>query len=211
LKCIKASVGLACLTAASLAFADSTLSAIEAKYKAAETLTAHFEQTNQNAATGTTTKSKGLIFVKVPRKIRWDTQEPQANLLVGNGKKFWLYTPPFDSSDPSEHGQVMEKKAEDVQSEFASVLLTGAFSGAVSKTIALDSEHFKLIPKKGTAGTVKEADITIDSKLLLITDVILKHEGGNVSTIHLSSIELGKPLKAELFEFKIPPGTDLIR
>jgi len=180
---------------------------VETKYSQAQTLIAEFTQVNETAATGARKESKGILYARRPNQIRWETRSPDANLLVSDGKKFWFYTPPFDES---EHGQVIEKSASQVQTKLANALLSGSFSSTPMKIEEKSPTQFVLIPKQGTAGTVRRAEIRINAEKREIQTVTLEHEGGNRSEIQLTAIELGKPINAQLFHFTPPPGTDRV-
>ena len=185
------------------------LKEVESKYAKGGTLFAHFEQVNESAAMKTKKKSSGEIVIKRPDKIRWQTTNPDANLLVSDGKHAWFYTPPFD---PSEHGQYSEYPASRIQSKLASALLSGEFSSTKDLKIKSVSDHeFVLTPKAGTAGTVVEARIEIDPKSKTITRVQLSHSDGNSSDIHLSDIKLGDRFGDDIFVFKAPPNTDRVQ
>src|SRR5262249_9142250 len=101
----------------------SALQETQKKYKDVKTLTAEFSQKKTNLALGTTKESAGRIFMKRPNLFRWQTEEPEASILVSNGKKIWYYTPPFREG---EKGQVMVRHASD-QSKLAVDLLSGQF------------------------------------------------------------------------------------
>ncbi len=182
---------------------------IEKKYTASSTISAHFSQTDDNKTLGRKKTSAGKIFVKRPGKIRWETETPDPNLLVSNGKKFWFYTPPFDEG---ESGQLIERKPSEVQSQLATALLSGDFSKVAGLKVQQSSPStFVIIPKPGTAATVVRAIVTLDLAQQLIQKVTLQHRGGNQSEIALSQIELGKPLADDLFVFKAPPNTDRVQ
>ena len=188
------------------------LQEIEKKYTASATLSADFQQEQLNKITSRTTISSGKIFVKRPSKIRWETTKPSSTLLIGNGQKYWFYTPPFDPQDKEEKGQVIEKPAAQVQSKLADALISGSFSMARDMKIQQGTPGtFTLTPKPGSAGTVATASIVVDLKEKLIRKVILNHKGGNRAEISLSNIELGKPLAESLFVFVAPPNTDQIK
>lgn len=101
------------------------LQEVEKRYAEAGTLFAEFKQLNETAATGQKKESQGILYAKRPGKVRWETRSPDANLLVSDGKKFWFYTPPFDED---ERGQLIERKASEVQTKLANALLSGSFS-----------------------------------------------------------------------------------
>lgn len=214
LRCIKTTriqIGILAALLSSTASASalpSLLKEVEAKYAKAVTLSANFSQVNFEAALGKKKTSTGTILVKRPSKIRWETLKPDPNLLVSDGTHFWFYTPPFDEG---ERGQIIERSSSEVQSKLAHALLAGSFSVARDmKMIPKPNSTFVLIPKPGSAGTVTQAEIQINPKDQLIQKVCLDHQGGNRAEISLTQIELGKPLKDELFVFKAPPNTDSI-
>ena len=183
------------------------LQQVSDKYAKSVTISADFSQQNENPTTGIKKISTGKIFVKRPGKIRWETKKPDENLLVGNGFRFWFYTPPFE---PGEHGQVIEKKSSEVQSQLANALLAGEFS---SKNVTIQKKtdsSFILIPKPHTAGTVVRATVEINPEKKWVQKVILEHQGGNSSEISLSAIELGRDLSESLFVFTPPPHTDKV-
>lgn len=182
---------------------------VETKYTQHPTISAQFTQIDHNQTMGKRKTSSGKILVKRPGKIRWETESPDPNLLVSNGKIFWFYTPPFDESEP---GQLIERKASEVQSQVATTLLSGDFSKIKGIKVNQKSDStFEIIPKPGTAGTVLKATLTLDLSQHLIQKVSLFHKGGNQAEITLSQIELGKTLADDLFVFKAPPNTDLVR
>jgi len=181
---------------------------VEERYSQGATLRAQFEQKELVASMNRVKQTRGTIEVKRPDKLRWETVGQDANLLVSDGKKFWFYTPPFDEG---ERGQLIEHKAGQVNSKLAQHLISGSFSAARDMKIeTIDASRFRLLPKKGSAGTVKAAEITIDPVLKEIRQVRLEHRGGNQSDITLSKIEIGAALGDERFSFKAPPNTDRV-
>jgi outer membrane lipoprotein carrier protein len=186
----------------------AVLQELEKKYTQAGTLQAEFSQVNEVAALKTTKTSSGMIMIKRPDKLRWETLKPDMNLLVSDGRHFWFYTPPFDEG---EHGQVIEKRSSEINSKLANALLSGRFSVANDMKIRQESPStFLLVPKPGTAGTVKRARIQIDPTRGLIQKVILEHNGGNRSEITLSKIKLGGKIGDDAFVFEAPPNTDKV-
>jgi outer membrane lipoprotein carrier protein len=181
------------------------LKEVEAHYEKSPTLTAGFNQVTRTAA-GSTKKSSGTVEFKRPNKFRWQVKQPDPSISVSNGIKAWHYTPPFDEED---HGQVIVRPASQVQTKLANALLSGRFSAIRDMKITPSGANsFTLVPKRGSAGTVKKAKIEVNADTKLIWKVTLDHAGGNRAEITLSNIELGKPLSDDEFNFKIPPNTD---
>ena len=190
---------------------STALAAIEAKYKKAGTLSAKFKQTNFTESTGATKTSEGSLQSKPPGKIRWETTSPDASLLISDGKKIWFYTPPFDPDDASEHGQLIERPAGQIEAKLAQTLVSGALTSTGFMSVERVNEtHFALKPIKKIRTTVAKAVVEIDPKKLLITGVTIEHKGGNTSDIRLSDIKLGEKIDDSVFNFKIPPNTDRV-
>jgi outer membrane lipoprotein carrier protein len=188
------------------------LKEVEAKYAKAGSIEAQFEQITESATMKQKKRSSGVIQIKIPDKLRWETTAPDKSLLVSDGKRFWFYTPPFDEED---EGQLIERKGSDVRSKMASALMSAAFSRAQRrhglKIIKRDQSHYTLIPRKGSAGTVVEAKIEIDLVEKIIKKVILFHKDGNVAEINLIKVDLGKPMEDSLFVFTPPPRTEITK
>jgi outer membrane lipoprotein carrier protein len=181
------------------------LKEVEAHYGKSPTLAAAFNQVS-HTATGNTKKSAGIVEFKRPNKFRWQVTQPDPSISVSNGVKAWHYTPPFDEED---HGQVIIKRASEVQTKLANALLSGSFSTIRDMKITpAGANSFTLVPKRGSAGTVRKARIEVNPETKFIWKVTLDHAGGNRAEITLSNIQLGKPLADDLFNFKVPPNTD---
>ena len=181
------------------------LKEVETTYSKSPTLAANFNQVSHSAA-GSTKKRSGTVEFKRPNKFRWQVTQPDPSISVCDGVKAWHYTPPFDEED---HGQVIIRPASQVQTKLANALLSGSFSSIRDMKITpAGANAFTLVPKRGSAGTVKKARIEINPTSKLIFKVTLDHAGGNRAEITLSNIQLGKALGDDHFHFIVPPNTD---
>jgi outer membrane lipoprotein carrier protein len=179
---------------------------VEDKYAKAATLSAEFTQVTESSAMGTRKTSSGVIQARRPDKVRWETRQPFPSLLISDGTTFWNYTPPVDAD---ERGQLATGKTSKFNTKLASALLAGSFSSAQSTFRVDGATRFTLVPRKGTAGTVREATVVVDPVQRTIVEVTLLHQGGNKAVITLKAIELGKALDDSLFRFEVPPNTDV--
>lgn len=198
------------LSAAQKAPIPQPLKEIETKYSKSKTVEAKFSQKVQTAISKKPKETEGTVYLSTPDKIRWETQKPDSekNTLVGDGKLFWFYTPPFQEG---ERGQVIVKKSTEVQSKVASALLSGRFSSApFTKITQKSSREYELIPAKGSAGDVKVVLVQIEPQKAQITGVVLKYKNGNKSEIHLKEVALGKAFDSKLFDYTPPLHTDII-
>ena len=185
------------------------LQEVQAQYQKSAGIEAQFDQTTDIRATKQVKKAKGRIWIKRPNKLRWETLEPDPNILVSDGKTFWFYTPPYEKD---ERGQVIIKKTAQVQTQFLNSLLSGSFDfekGATSVE-SRSANVFLLRPRAGTAGDVKVAQITIEPAKHTISEVLLTHTSGNQTQIRLREINLHPKLEDQLFRFVPDRNTDKI-
>ena len=185
------------------------LEEVQAQYQKSAGIEAQFDQITDIKATKQVKKAAGKIWIKRPNKLRWETLNPDPNILVSDGKTFWFYTPPYEKGD---RGQVIVKKTAQVQTQFLNALLSGTFSFTNgSATIeSKSSNEFILKPKAGTAGDVQTAEITIDPTKHTVSRLVLTHTSGNRTEIKLKEINLNSKLEDKLFHFTPDRNTDKI-
>jgi len=205
---VSVGVGFASLARAEVSL-PPLMKEVQSQYQKSAGIEAKFSQLTDVKATKQVKKAKGRIWIKRPNKLRWETLEPDPNILVSDGKTFWFYTPPFDSS---ERGQVIIKKTAQVQTQFLNALLSGAFDFGAGSVSIEDKMRgtFLLKPKSGTAGDVLSAEIEIDSMKRTIKKVVLTHASGNRTEINLEEIKLPSKLDETLFRFTPDKNTDKI-
>ena len=188
--------------------ADDDLAKMQKKYENVNSLTANFSQSQKNAALGRTKDSKGRIYIVRPNKFRWETFEPDASILTSNGKKFWFYTPPFQEG---EKGQVMIRNAHDAQSKLAVDLLIGGSDFKKNFDYRrIEPLHYRLNPLK-PAGDIDSIELFLENQTNLVYKLRLISASGNETTITLSQVELGPKLPESMFNFQVPPQTEVIK
>ena len=163
------------------------------------------------AALGRTKTSKGRLQLQKPNFIRWETHEPDTNILVSNGSKLWYFTPAID---PKGKGQAIERKASSLNQQAIYRILTG--TAAFDKEFSLlkqdkkgDLTELVLRPLK-TMGETKEVKLSVN-KNSEITEILLKNSGENTTRIRLLNTKLGGKFPPNLFDFKPPPGTEILK
>jgi outer membrane lipoprotein carrier protein len=140
--------------------------------------------------------------------FRWETVTPEASILVSNGKKVWFYTPPFREG---ENGQVMVRKAADVQSKLAIDLLSGQADLKKSfKTKKLSDQHFDLKPLI-PAGDVARIELFLEKSTNLVYKVVLYTKTGNQTELVLKDVTVNPQLADNMFQFVPPENTEEIQ
>jgi outer membrane lipoprotein carrier protein len=201
---------------------------IENLYKTTSALEANFIQEVYQASLGRTKTSSGSITLAKPNRVRWETYKPDASVMVSNGLRLWYYTPAID---PKGKGQVLVHPASELNRQPIYKILTG--QAALTKEFALekiepapvlepspiDTQVKPLEPKylylkpRQTMKDIQSVRLLAaaqDAKYL-ISEILIQNKNGNSTKISLQNITLGAKLPTSLFDFKPPPGSEIIK
>lgn len=194
-----------------------SLEKLQNTYKNKESLEAEFVQEVYQASLARTKSSKGSIRLSKPNFVRWEISEPEASVMVSNGRKVSYFTP--DARGKGK-GQVIERAASELARQPIFRILTG--SAPLSKEFTIEKEEkinaitkgeiltaLSLKPKKNM-GDVAAVGLIVNSKYL-IQELNIENENGNKTKITLLNQVLGDKQPTALFEFKAPEGTEVIR
>ncbi len=137
--------------------------------------------------------------------------------MVSDGRKVSYFTP--DARGKGK-GQVIERKAGELERQPIFRILTG--SSPLDKEFTLEKQEeivgvnpeakitvVTLKPKK-PMGDLERAKLKVNSKYL-IEELILEAQSGNTTKITLQNQTLGAKLPGALFQFKAPPGTEVVK
>src|SRR5678815_5724705 len=78
--------------AAQTASVQTVVKKLQARYDSTTGFRADFTQEVESATLGQKVEARGKVFFKKPGRMRWEFVEPE-QLLVSDGKFFWLYQP----------------------------------------------------------------------------------------------------------------------
>lgn len=154
-------------------------------------------------------ESSGMVDYQRPGKMRWDYQKPNPQLLVTDGKTFWLYDPLLENVTVAP----LSKVTEGTPLTFLLGLgqLTESFDAqSVTRTIIEDPKLvvLQLKPKKPLAG-IQFIQLGIDSKKNL-SQIILVDQQGNYRQIGFSQMKYNPSFSEDRFIFKVTPGMEII-
>ncbi len=204
-----------------------SLAKIQQKYKKAGSLEADFIQEVYQATLARTKTSKGNFKISKPNFVRWEIYEPEASLMVSNGRKLFYFTP--DARGKGK-GQVIERKGKDLERQPLFQILSGLAplekefqvekieknAGLIAEddskkelTKEAEATSIKLKPK-ASMGDLSFVTLRLDGRSQ-ITEILLEHETGNKTKISLQNQALGAKFPPELFEFKPPPETEVLK
>ena len=147
----------------------------------------------------------GVFSFSRPGKFRWEVQKPYAQLTISDGERVYQYDPDLE--------QVTERSMDaSVGASPAAILFgSGSFDDSFSAQALPDSDGLQWMratPKQGDAG-FEYVDIGFRDQMPV--RLMLLDSFGQTTRIELGGIKVNPQLSAEAFQFKAPPGTDVVR
>lgn len=193
-----------------------SLNKLQQTYKKNASLEAEFLQEVYQASLARTKTSKGTLKLSKPNFIRWEIHEPEASVLVSNGRKVYYYTP--DARGKGK-GQVIQKKTSELEKQPLFRILTGTsplqkefkiIAKEVQPPLASGEKWTQITLKPAKPmGDIEQVLLRVDGKYL-IQELITENQSGNKTKITLQNQVLGAKLPPALFEFKPPADTEVL-
>ena len=178
-----------------------------AAYEAMTALRADFRQELQNTMLGRTTRSAGTLYQREPDRFLMDFSDPEGDLIVSDGRHFWMYFPSVDAKQVvrvPRRSQGLDLQAQfigDVVERFdATYHGTEEVRGRTTHVMTLDPREplgYRLLK------------VWIDDQDHLVRRFELTEENGNVRHMELSDVTVNPTLPDSLFEFT-PPADAII-
>lgn len=188
--------------------AQLILTEIQNRYEKTEDLEASFFQEYVGKVMRQSQRSEGKVYFKKKGMMRWDYKVPDQK-LISDGKTLWLYQP--------EEKQVFVYPAEEMIKEFG--FLAGV--GDLRRDFKLLNPQ-ELVPEKENTyileltprephPAVSRISLRIDQKTYYIVQIDVIDGLGNVTRTRLMEIRTNQGLSDSFFQFKIPPGVEVIK
>lgn len=203
---------LAFLCAAAPVFAvtpQEAASRIEARLRATTSFRSEYEHLYYSMTASDPLREKGRLLFQKPDRMRWDSREPEAQTFLYKDGLILYYIP--------EEKQLIRSRAsgEGSEIEILSLLsgrksLTEAYvvDDSPFPTEAKDAVQIRLTPK--TEGEFTYVLLETDASTWLIRKAVFFDWAGNKQEFRFSRIEVDPRLAPELFDLKVPPGTEII-
>lgn len=189
---------------------------LQARYEQTRDLSADFKQTTKIEGFATPILSSGRMYIKKPGRLRWDYADPNVEEIYVNQNDVKMYVP--------EHKQVLIGKLTQMAASQAPLqLLQGA--AKLEEQYVLDQSRagdrgegglplISLLPKPDgneAVRTVVRIVLEVQPKTYFIKRVSIHEVSGNVSTFEFANLKPNAGLKADLFEFAVPPGVEVVK
>lgn len=169
------------------------------------TATARFEQTVLDRNMKVLQKASGTMAFSRPGKFRWQYDKPYEQVIVGDGRRLWIYDKDLD--------QVTERKLDQALGASPAALLAG--NNAIEKSYIVTGagthdglDWLDAVPR--TQDTAFER-IRIGFDKGTLAEMDLRDQFGQTTIIRFTDLKRNPKLPANLFEFTPPEGTDVLR
>lgn len=145
-----------------------------------------------------------MQFVR-PGKFRWEYRKPYAQLIVGDGQKFWMYDVDLN--------QVTVKRLDAALGSSPAALLSG--SNEIERGFTLsdiqgrDGLEWLQAEPKSNETTFEKILMAFNSKSQLV--VMELHDAfGNHTVLRFSELLNNPPMSSQRFKFVPPKGADVL-
>ncbi|MGH8530204.1 MAG: outer membrane lipoprotein chaperone LolA [Nevskiales bacterium] len=180
------------------------IQALRQFYSEVQAVEAKFVQTQYDDAGARLQQSRGSFQLARPLRFRWEYQEPYSQLLVCNGSKFWLYDVDL--------AQVTLRPAQEALRGAPMRLLSGGVD--LEKEFKLEEDGradgldwVKLTPRDTQADF---ASVRMGFADKLPRELELRDNLGQLTRIRLEQAKAVRQFPASTFEFKPPPGVEVV-
>ena len=182
---------------------------IEKNLASLRSLQADFEQSYFSASLATPLLERGRLFLQKPDRMRWEYREPERNIYVYKEGVSLAYFP--EDNQLFRHTLSPEEKDWAVFSLLtgrAGLIETYTIEAAEFPTDKKASVQLKLIPRE--EGELSYILIETDPRTWLLEKAVFLDWAGNKQEFRFSGYKLNPRLDAGLFDFKAPPGCEII-
>ena len=196
----KSLFGLAIFSMISTAWADdNAVAELQSRLEKVTQYSADFDQTVRSSKGKQIQSGKGKFMVKRPNLFRMDTQQPQENQIISDGKNLWFYDP-FVS-------QVTVNTVEDAVNNTPFVLLTSNNKSHWDQYSVMQQVDTFVLKPKSSKSNIKQFDIRIDESGVLKGFSTIEKDGQSNQYV-LRNIS-NQNLDSALFKFSVPKGVEL--
>jgi outer membrane lipoprotein carrier protein len=180
------------------------LKEVERRYNRAETLQVGFSETYSGPSRAARTE-RGTLYLRKPGRMRWDYTSPAGKLFISDGKNLYLYVP---GSNPE---KMKLKETEDMRAPLAFLLGKLNFEKEFQNIKVKPEGTDQLITAEPKSGNLpySEAEFVV-SPIFEIRKLRIHNLDQSLLDFAFDSEKINPPLPNSLFQFRAPPGTQMI-
>lgn len=190
----------------SMAMYADDVKSLQSLLQPMHSLQGHFVQKQFDADGELLQQSDGKFSLQRPGKFSWHTVAPFEQELISNGQTLWLYDPDLE--------QVSIKKVDASMQQTPAVILSGnaeqlSESFTVVELASADADIRQFTLQSRQAEPVFE-QLILTFKDNLLSDLNVHDSLGQLTQFSLQQVSANNTLSAQVFEFVIPAGTEVI-
>ena len=200
--------GMAFYSVVLAATAQTVLTDIQNQYEKTTDFEANFVQEYIGKVMRQSQKGEGKVFFKKKGMMRWDYRVPNQK-IISDGQTLWFYQP--------EENQVLISHADKMIKEFGFLVGEGDLRRDfklinINESPSQKEDHIviEITPKESHPAVLK-LSLTVDRKTYFVIQVDVFDGLGNVTRTRFTDIKTNISLSSSFFQFKVPPGTEIIR
>ncbi len=205
---------LVAVLAASVAPAEPTVErivrALEDHYNRLATLKADFVQIYKADEQAPPRQEAGTLYLKKPGKMRWEYARPEVKLFISDGKTIFLYVP-----EDAQVTRVAARESSDLRTPLRFLLGRmnlkrefGVDLAAGAAPLDPGNPMLRLRPKRDDE-RFRELLLEVDARGR-IRRLRITEKDGALTEFRLSGEIPNPPLDPALFQFRIPPGVEVL-
>lgn len=183
--------------------------AIDDHYNHLRSLEGEFTETY--SGNGAQRVESGTLWLKKPRKMRWEYRSPREKLFVSDGQSVWFYVPAERQVRKTDL-----KRLDDLRSPIAFLLgktkleneLQG-LSKVVDQTPAIAGDTLLRGVPKAMAGQLSEVQLEVSGSNQIVRIILMEADGGTTE-FRFSGWKEDVELSDSRFRFTPPPGVETV-
>jgi outer membrane lipoprotein carrier protein len=183
--------------------------AVDEHYNHLRSLEGEFTETY--SGNGAHREESGTLWLKKPRKMRWEYRSPKEKLFVSDGQSVWFYVPAERQARKTDL-----KRLDDLRSPIAFLLgktkleneLQG-LSKVVDQAPAVPGDTLLRGVPKAMAGQLSEVQLEISASNQIVRIILMESDGGTTE-FRFSGWKENGDLSDSRFHFTPPPGVETV-
>ncbi|TVM15644.1 outer membrane lipoprotein carrier protein LolA [Oceanidesulfovibrio indonesiensis] len=181
---------------------------LQKRYETLKGFQAEFSQVLVNKSSGDAQQRTGVIAFKKPQLIRWETLEPEPELLLVGEDFVWDYYPDEEIVYKYHVEELLESQTMLRFISGKASLEEDFFVTEIDDPETPELVKLDLVPKVPEPGLV-QAFVWVEPKETLFRKITLLDFYGNENTVAFEDIEINPTFERDAFMFTPPPDVEL--
>jgi len=183
--------------------------AVDNHYNHLRSLQAEFTETYRGA--GAERTESGTLWLKKPRKMRWEYRSPREKLFVSDGQSVWFYVPAERQARKTDF-----RKLDDLRSPIAFLLgktkleneLRGLSKAVDQSPLDPNDTVLRGVPQT-MAGQINEVQLEINPSNQIVRIALMEPDGATTE-FRFADWKENVDLSDSQFRFAPPPGVETV-